>query len=177
MIVILAILSAGLRVEEIVAGNEFEDLYEMPRSVCPRLRRCGCARRRVVIAQLTMAAILHTSVLAPHFEPSITSGDRYCLVWISFVKWWFTQQALPKSAILTLITSRPKSSALRFSPVDDEEELEDLSREMPDTSFVRRSLETRKAGQYGQPQCAQCAVQFGYHFRSELTLSFPAASA
>lgn len=56
------------------------------------------------------------------------------------MKWWFTQQALPRSAILTLMTSRPKSSALRFSPVDDEEELEDLSREMPDTSFVRRSL-------------------------------------
>lgn len=90
--------------------------------------------------QLTMAAMLHTSVLAPHFEPSITSGDRYCLVWISFVKWWFTQQALPRSAILTLMTSRPKSSAFRFSPVDDDDEFEDLSREMPDTSFVRRSL-------------------------------------
>lgn len=94
--------------------------------------------------QLTIAAMLQTSVLAPHFEPSITSGERYCLVWISFVKWWFTQQALPRSAILTLITSRPKSSAFRFSPVDDDEELEDLSKEMPDTSFVRRSLRPRK---------------------------------
>jgi hypothetical protein len=28
VIVILAILSAGLRVEEIVASDEFEDLYE-----------------------------------------------------------------------------------------------------------------------------------------------------
>ena len=34
----------------------------------------------------TMAAILHTSVLAPHLAPSITSGDRYCRVWMSFVK-------------------------------------------------------------------------------------------
>ena len=99
-------------------------------------------RTQAIIGKLTMAAMLHTSVLAPHFEPSITSGDRYCLVWISFVKWWFTQQALPRSAILTLMTlSRPKSSALRFSPVEDEDELEDLSREMPDTSFVRRSLQ------------------------------------
>lgn len=106
-----------------------------------------------------MAAMLHTSVLAPHFEPSITSGDRYCLVWISFVKWWFTQQALPKSAILTLMTSKPKSSAFRFSPVDEDEELEDLSREMPDTSFVRRSLKPRKPvsiGIYSEWAMEQC---------------------
>lgn len=104
----------------------------------------SCLRTQAIVDQLTMAAILHTSVLAPHFEPSITSGDRYCLVWISFVKWWFTQQALPRSAILTLMTSRPKSSAFRFSPVDDDEELEDLSREIPETSFVRRSLGPEK---------------------------------
>ena len=34
----------------------------------------------------TIAAILHTSVLAPHLAPSITSGERYCRVWMSFVK-------------------------------------------------------------------------------------------
>lgn len=125
-----------------------------------------------------MAAMLHTSVLAPHFEPSITSGDRYCLVWISFVKWWFTQQALPRSAILTLMTSNPKSSAFRFSPVDDDEELEDLSREMPDTSFVRRSLKPRKLvsmGSYSEWTKKQCSSK--RHFKSRLTLSFPAASA
>lgn len=33
-----------------------------------------------------MAAMLHTSVLAPHFAPRMTSGERYCLVWMSFVK-------------------------------------------------------------------------------------------
>lgn len=91
----------------------------------------------------TIAAMLQTSVLAPHLAPSMTSGDRYCLVWMSFVKWWLTQQALPKSAIFTLMTSRPKvlSSAFLFSPVEDDDVLEDLSRETPDTSFARRSLE------------------------------------
>jgi len=84
-----------------------------------------------------MAAMLHTSVLAPHFAPRITSGDRYCRVWMSFVKWWFTQHALPRSAILTLMMSSPMvSSALRFSP----DELPDRSSVMPDTSFVRMSL-------------------------------------
>ena len=34
----------------------------------------------------TIAAILHTSVLAPHFAPRMTSGDRYCRVCMSFVK-------------------------------------------------------------------------------------------
>lgn len=83
--------------------------------------------------------MLQTSVLAPHFAPRITSGERYCLVWMSFVKWWFTQQAFPRSAILTLMTSKAcKSSAFLFSPV--EEEL-DLSREIPETSFVRRSAD------------------------------------
>lgn len=34
------------------------------------------------------------------------------------------------------------SSALRFSPAEDVEELEDLSREMPEMSLVRRSLDS-----------------------------------
>ena len=34
-----------------------------------------------------MAAILQTSVLAPHLLPRMTSGDLYCRVWMSFVKW------------------------------------------------------------------------------------------
>lgn len=145
--------------------------------VSPRLT-LAWSRTQAIADQLTMAAMLHTSVLAPHFEPSITSGDRYCLVWISFVKWWLTQQALPRSAILTLITSRPKSSALRFSPVDEDEELEDLSREMPDTSFVRRSLGPIKPvsmGNYGDWAMERCGSSV--MVRSRLTLSFPAASA
>lgn len=52
-----------------------------------------------------MQAMLQVSVLAPHLEPNMTSGDLYCLVWISLVKWWLVQQALPKSAILTLMIS------------------------------------------------------------------------
>ena len=35
---------------------------------------------------LTMAAMDQTSVLAPHFDPRMTSGDRYWRVWMSFVK-------------------------------------------------------------------------------------------
>lgn len=76
--------------------------------------------------RLTMADMLHTSVLAPHLAPKITSGDRYCRVWISLVKWWLTQHALPKSAILTLITSCPSSVG--------------VLREIPETSRVKRSL-------------------------------------
>lgn len=85
-----------------------------------------------------MEAMLHTSVLAPHLAPRMTSGDRYCLVWMSFVKWWLTQQALPRSAILTLMTSSLNgSSTLRFSPV---EEASLVLSEMPETSRLRRSL-------------------------------------
>ncbi len=86
-----------------------------------------------------MAAMLHTSVLAPHLAPRITSGERYWRVWMSLVKWWFTQQAFPRSAILTLMMSQDCiSSALRFSPVVEFGEAV-LSSEMPDTSLVKRS--------------------------------------
>lgn len=37
----------------------------------------------------------------PYSAPIITSGDRYCLVCICGVKWWYVQQALPRSTILT----------------------------------------------------------------------------
>lgn len=86
-----------------------------------------------------MAAILQTSVLAPHFAPRMTSGERYWRVWMSLVKWWLTQQALPRSAILTLIMSQAcMSSALRFSPVVDEGVVA-LSSEIPETSLVKMS--------------------------------------
>jgi len=88
----------------------------------------------------TIAAILQTSVLAPHFPPKMTSGDLYCLVWISLVKWCPTQQALPRSAILTEIVSTERSSCIRSAAVFVCEGALDLSRLMPDTSFVRRSL-------------------------------------
>jgi hypothetical protein len=54
---------------------------------------------------------------------------------MSLVKWWLTQQALPRSAIFTDMMS-PKSSPA-FSGGD---ELADLSRFMPDTSRVKMSL-------------------------------------
>ena len=83
--------------------------------------------------------MLQTSVLAPHLAPRITSGDRYCLVWMSLVKWWFTQHALPRSAILTRMTSHEKdSSALRLSPAELA-----LSSDMPETSFAMMSLWVR----------------------------------
>jgi hypothetical protein len=66
----------------------------------------------------------------------MTSGERYCLVWISFVKWWLTQHAFPRSAILTLIFSNAGSEGgWGFSAV---EEL--LSNDMPDTSLLNMSL-------------------------------------
>ncbi len=83
-----------------------------------------------------MAAILQTSVLAPHLEPRITSGERYCRVWISFVKWWPTQQAFPRSAIFTDIVSIAvaRSSWLTSFGVAD------LLREIPDMVWERFSL-------------------------------------
>lgn len=85
-----------------------------------------------------MAAMLQTSVLAPHLLPRMTSGDLYCRVWMSFVKWCPTQQAFPRSAILTEIFSKARSGVpsadFSFEDVDC------LSRLMPDTSLVRRSL-------------------------------------
>lgn len=44
----------------------------------------------------------HISALRLYLEPVSTSGPLYCLVWISVAKWWCSQQAFPRSAILTL---------------------------------------------------------------------------
>jgi hypothetical protein len=68
VVIVFAVFGAGLRIEEVVAGDEFEDLknqYIGPAKV-------SCIR--------TIAAMLQTSVLAPHFAPNMTSGDLYCLV-------------------------------------------------------------------------------------------------
>jgi hypothetical protein len=54
------------------------------------------------------------------------------------VKWCPTQQAFPRSAILTEMVSNAASAACSRSVFD--EALLFLSRLMPDTSFVRRSL-------------------------------------
>lgn len=53
----------------------------------------------------------HMSADKLYFDPVNTSGPRYWRVWISVAKWWCYQQALPKSAILTL---NPSSS---FGPL------------------------------------------------------------
>lgn len=47
----------------------------------------------------------HISALRLYFDPRSTSGLRYCLVWIYVAKWWCSQQAFPRSAILTLTWS------------------------------------------------------------------------
>jgi hypothetical protein len=127
VIVVFAVLCAGLGVEEVVAGDEFECLCCI-----------SCQFRSRFLNGLTIAAILQTSVLAPHLLPKMTSGDLYCLVWMSFVKWCPTQQAFPRSAILTEIVSNAFSTCCSNSVFP--EGLLDLSRLMPDTSFVRRSL-------------------------------------
>ena len=129
MVVVFAVFCAGLRIEEVVACYELEYLFAS--SVSPPLPQA----RSGVVRSHTIAAILQTSVLAPHFAPNMTSGERYCLVWISFVKWWPVQHAFPKSAILTeMMSNAVASSAFFFS-----EELV-LSRDMPETSRVRISL-------------------------------------
>ena len=97
--------------------------------------------------QHTMQAVLQISAGVPYPAPSKTSRQRYCLVWISSVKWWCystkrktvsaieshtnffsltTQQALPKSAIFTNMsgqTSRTGSGLLssndRWSGTED----------------------------------------------------------
>ena len=61
---------------------------------------------------------------------------------MSLVKWWPTQQALPRSAILTEMVSKERSSIALSTVVSVfEEAVLDLSRLMPETSLVRRSLE------------------------------------
>ena len=69
-----------------------------------------------------MHATLHKSELVPHFAPKMTSGQRYCRVCISSVKWcsihvaWVRKRLkeldedhmelclpFPRSAILTVI--------------------------------------------------------------------------
>ena len=56
---------------------------------------------------------------------------------MSFVKWWPTQHALPRSAILTemVSTEATRSSTAFLSGVDDV-----FSKEMPDMSRVSKSL-------------------------------------
>lgn len=128
VIVVFAILGARLRVEEIIARDQFEDLY-MQTSISFHI---GSRRGEI---RPTMAAMLHTSVLAPHLEPRITSGERYCRVWMSLVKWWPTQHAFPKSAIFTEMVSIADAISSGLFSGDPL-----LLSEMPEISWVRTSL-------------------------------------
>ena len=47
-----------------------------------------------------------------YFDPRITSGHRYCLVWISLVNCLYVQQALPKSTNLHLRSTDASSFCL-----------------------------------------------------------------
>ena len=71
----------------------------------------GLNKSSPVSISKVMQAKDHISADRLYFEPVKTSGPRYCRVWISVAKWWCYQQALPKSAILTL---NPSSS---FGPL------------------------------------------------------------
>ena len=90
----------------------------------------------------TIAAILQTSVLAPHFAPRMTSGERYWRVWMSLVKWCPTQHALPRSAIFTEIFSNAVASFCFFFSAD---EVGPLSNEMLEMSLVKTSLFSKSA--------------------------------
>lgn len=93
----------------------------------------------------TIADMLQTSVLAPHLAPRMTSGERYWRVWISFVKWCPTQQAFPRSAILTDMVSialARSSWLVSFGEAD-------LLREIPDMVWERFSLDIL-SGLYGR---------------------------
>ena len=141
VVVVFAVFRAGLGIEEVVACYEFEDLG-WGLLVCGFVVLVAGAFPRYLMGggvegiMHTIAAILHTSVLAPHFDPRMTSGERYCRVWMSLVKWCPTQQALPKSAILTEIVSIEDSgsSVPFFSGVTV------LLSEMPEISWVKMSL-------------------------------------
>ena len=69
MIIVFTVFGARLGIKEVVASDEFENL-----------RMVNILGRRMSHSQLTMLAILQTSVLAPHLAPRMTSGDLYCLV-------------------------------------------------------------------------------------------------
>jgi hypothetical protein len=73
VVVVLVVLDPGLGVEQVVAR---EQLKELP-----------SAASRLVRRALTKHAALQISTDWFHRVPKMISGHRYCLVWISFVKW------------------------------------------------------------------------------------------
>jgi hypothetical protein len=84
VIVVLAVLRARLRIEQVITSNQLKDLQHTTWSVFTALQNTKVLEGAELV--LTIAAMLQTSVLAPHFAPKITSGDRYCRVCMSLVK-------------------------------------------------------------------------------------------
>lgn len=85
VVIVFTVLSAGLGIKKVIAGNEFKNLKGQQRFTKNKYaseRVTGERKQdeRFAIRGLTMAAMLQTSVLAPHLAPRITSGDLYCLV-------------------------------------------------------------------------------------------------
>mmetsp|Transcript_22656 Transcript_22656/g.89635 ORF Transcript_22656/g.89635 Transcript_22656/m.89635 type:complete len:215 (-) Transcript_22656:889-1533(-) len=72
----------------------------------------GLNKRSPVASSKTMQAMLQMSADVLYLWPMMTSGARYCRVWMSSVKCLCTQQALPRSATFTVVTA---SSLLPFS--------------------------------------------------------------
>ena len=72
----------------------------------------GLNKSSPVKSSNVMQAKDHISAERLYFDPNRTSGLLYCLVWISVAKWWCSQQAFPKSAILTLNPSVNPPSTL-----------------------------------------------------------------
>lgn len=98
VVVVLVVPRARMGVEQVVACQQLEEL----RSRSSSALYAGGAE----FAQRTIADADQMSTAVPHFAPRIASGERYCLVWMSFVKCKSVQLALPKSAILTVMRSR-----------------------------------------------------------------------
>jgi hypothetical protein len=93
VVAVLAIPRPRSRVEQVVASrDQLDDLEHKKVSNRPIRGDVGTG--------LTTHATLHISALVPHFAPRITSGQRYCRVWISSVKWCSVQVANETSARL-----------------------------------------------------------------------------
>jgi hypothetical protein len=111
MIVVLVVPSSGMGVEEIIAREELKELRRKARSASSLpLPPSHPFPGENESEERTIADALQISTLVPHLAPKMASGERYCLVWISFVKWRSIQLALPRSAILTVMRSRVEGS-------------------------------------------------------------------
>mmetsp|Transcript_62579 Transcript_62579/g.159110 ORF Transcript_62579/g.159110 Transcript_62579/m.159110 type:complete len:251 (-) Transcript_62579:581-1333(-) len=70
----------------------------------------GSKRKSPVISSKNIHAALQLSAVSSHFAPMITSGERYCRVWMSSVTCLWDLQPLPKSANFAKTCSNRKVS-------------------------------------------------------------------